>query len=165
MAKQKTVVPFHGTQEQEKQLRKIIADNKDMPGALMPILQQAQGVYGYLPIEVQTIIAEGLNISLEEVYQVVTFYAQFSLNPTGKHRVAVCLGTACYVRGSQKVLDRVEKELGIKVGETTKDGMFTLQATRCLGACGLAPVMMINDEVYGRLTESEVPSILEKYKG
>ena len=111
MAKQKTVVPFHGTQEQEKQLLKIIADHKDVPGALMPVLQQAQELYGYLPIEVQTKIAEGLGISMEEVYEVVTFYAQFSLNPTGKHRVAVCLGTACYVKGAQNILEELEKQL------------------------------------------------------
>ena len=135
MAKQKTVVPFRGTQEQEKALDKIIADHKDMQGALMPVLQQAQELYGYLPIEVQTRIAEGLGISLEEVYQVVTFYGQFSLNPNGKHRVAVCLGTACYVKGAQTILEELEKQLGIKAGGTTPDGVFTLEATRCLGCC------------------------------
>ena len=163
MAKQKTVVPFHGTQEQEKQLRKIIADNKDVPGALMPILQKAQDLYGYLPIEVQTIIAEGLGISIEEVYQVVTFYAQFSLNPIGKHRVAVCLGTACYVKGSQNILDELEKQLGVKAGGTTPDGVFTLEATRCLGCCGLAPVIVVDDEVYGRLVPADIKGILAKY--
>jgi len=163
MAKQKTVVPFHGTQEQEKQLRKIIADNKDVPGALMPILQKAQDLYGYLPIEVQTIIAEGLGISIEEVYQVVTFYAQFSLNPIGKHRVAVCLGTACYVKGSQNILDELEKQLGVKAGGTTPDGVFTLEATRCLGCCGLAPVIVVDEEVYGRLVPADIKGILAKY--
>lgn len=163
MAKQKTVVPFAGTKEQEEKLRKIIADNKDMPGALMPILQQAQDVYGYLPIEVQTIIAEGLGISIEEVYQVVTFYAQFSLNPTGKHRVAVCLGTACYVKGSQNILDQLEQLLGISAGGTTPDGLFTLEATRCLGCCGLAPVMVVDGEVFGRLVPGDVKGILAKF--
>ncbi len=163
MAKQKTVVPFHGTQEQEKQLRKIIADHKDVQGSLMPVLQKAQDLYGYLPIEVQTIIAEGLDISLEEVYQVVTFYAQFSLNPTGKHRVAVCLGTACYVKGSQNILDELEKQLGIKAGATTPDGVFTLEATRCLGCCGLAPVIVVDEEVYGRLVPADIKGILAKY--
>ena len=163
MAKQKTVVPFRGTQEQEKQLYKIIADHKDVPGALMPVLQQAQELYGYLPIEVQTKIAEGLGISIEEVYEVVTFYAQFSLNPNGKHRVAVCLGTACYVKGSQNILEELEKQLGIKAGGTTADGVFTLEATRCLGCCGLAPVIVVDDEVYGRLVPADIKGILAKY--
>ncbi|HWP21985.1 MAG TPA: NADH-quinone oxidoreductase subunit NuoE [Candidatus Cryosericum sp.] len=163
MAKQKTAVPFHGTQEQEKQLRKIIADHKDVPGALMPVLQLSQEVYGYLPIEVQNIIAEGLGISLEEVYQVVTFYGQFSLNPSGKHRVAVCLGTACYVKGSQNILEELEKQLGVKAGGTTPDGVFTLEATRCLGCCGLAPVIVVDDEVYGRLVPADIKGILAKY--
>lgn len=163
MAKQKTVVPFHGTQEQEKQLYKIIADHKDVPGALMPVLQQAQELYGYLPIEVQTKIAEGLGISLEEVYEVVTFYAQFSLNPNGKHRVAVCLGTACYVKGAQNILEELEKQLGVKAGGTTADGVFTLEATRCLGCCGLAPVIVVDEEVYGRLVPADIKGILAKY--
>ena len=163
MAKQKTVVPFQGTAEQEQRLRKVIADNKDMQGALMPVLQQAQDIYGYLPIEVQKIIAEGLDVSLESVYQVTTFYSQFALNPTGKHRVAVCLGTACYVKGSQAILDELEKQLGVKAGGTTPDGNFTLEATRCLGCCGLAPVIMIDDEVHGRLVPSDIKNILAQY--
>ena len=163
MAKQKTVVPFKGTPEQEMQLRKIIAEYKDTEGALMPVLQKAQDLYGYLPIEVQTIIAEGLGLSIEQVYQVVTFYAQFALNPTGKHRIAICLGTACYVKGAQGVLDELEKELGIKAGGTTPDGMFTLEATRCLGCCGLAPVIMVDDDVHGRMTPKDVKTILAQY--
>ena len=115
-------------------------------------------------MDVQEYIADALGTTLSEVYGVATFYSQFSLQPKGKYVVGVCLGTACYVRGSQKVLDKVLKELSIDVGGTTEDGMFTIQATRCLGACGLAPVMMINDEVYGRLTDAEIPAILEKYK-
>ena len=164
MAKQKTVVPFQGTPEQEQQLREVIASYRDTPGALMPVLQKAQDIYGYLPIEVQTIIAEELGLSLEQVYQVVTFYSQFALNPTGKYRIAVCLGTACYVKGSQNILDELEKQLGIKAGGSTPDGLFTLEATRCLGCCGLAPVMMVNDEVYGRLTVKDVGDILAKYR-
>ncbi len=164
MAKQKTVVPFKGTAEQEKQLREMIASYKGTEGAMMPVLQKAQGIYGYLPIEVQTIIAEGLGVSLEEVYQVVTFYGQFALNPTGEHRVAVCLGTACYVKGAQVILDELEKELGVKAGGTTADGVFTLEATRCLGCCGLAPVMMIDDEVYGRLVPEDIKGIIAKYR-
>ena len=130
----------------------------------MPVLQAAQNIFDCVSLDVQEYIADALGTTLSEVYGVATFYSQFSLQPKGKYVVGVCLGTACYVRGSQKVLDRVEKELGIKVGETTADNLFTIQATRCLGACGLAPVMMINDEVYGRLIDSEVPGILEKYK-
>ena len=164
MAKQKTVVPFRGTQEQEKALDKIIADHKDMQGALMPVLQQAQELYGYLPIEVQTRIAEGLGISLEEVYQVVTFYGQFSLNPNGKHRVAVCLGTACYVKGSGDIYEKFAKELGVKDGACTEDGMFSLEACRCIGACGLAPVITVNEDVHGRLTVQDVEKIIDSYK-
>ena len=164
MAKQKTVVPFKGTAEQEAKLREVIAAHRDMQGALMPVLQKAQDIYGYLPIEVQSIIAEGLELSLEQVYQVVTFYSQFALNPTGKYRIAVCLGTACYVKGAQQVLDELEKELGVKAGGTTPDGVFTLEATRCLGCCGLAPVIMVNDEVYGRLVPEDVKGIIAKYR-
>jgi NADH-quinone oxidoreductase E subunit len=150
--------------EKFEQLQKAIEEHKDQKGALMPVLQAAQEIFGCVPLDVQEYIADTLDTTLSEVYGVATFYSQFSLQPKGKYVVGVCLGTACYVRGSQKVLDRVEKELGIKVGETSANSLFTLQATRCLGACGLAPVMMINDEVYGRLTDDEIPGILEKYK-
>lgn len=163
MAKQKTVVPFHGTPDQELQLQKVIDAHKDTQGALMPVLQKAQEIYGYLPIEVQTMVAKGLGLSIEEVYQVVTFYSQFTLNPNGKYRVAVCLGTACYVKGSQTVLEELEKELGVKAGSTTPDAKFTLEATRCLGCCGLAPVMVVNDDVYGRLVPEDVKGIIAKY--
>lgn len=141
-----------------------IARHKGEPGALMPVLQEAQNIFGYVPQDVQQIIADGLGTTLAEVYGVATFYAQFSLEPKGQYVVGVCLGTACYVKGSQKVLDKLSEELKIPVGKTTPDGVFTLNATRCLGACGLAPVMMINDEVYGRLTPDEVPAILNKYR-
>ena len=163
MAKQKTVVPFRGTPDQELALMKLIDKYKGTEGALMPVLQQAQDIYGYLPIEVQAKIAEGLGLSIEQVYQVVTFYAQFSLNPVGKYRVAVCMGTACYVKGSQLVLDELEKQLGVKAGSTTPDAKYTLEATRCLGCCGLAPVMTINDDVYGRLEPKDIKDILAKY--
>lgn len=163
MAKRKTAVPFLGTQEQEVKLREIIESFKDQKGALMPILQKAQVLYGYLPIEVQTIIAQELCLSLSEVYGVVTFYAQFTLNPKGENRVSVCLGTACYVKGSANILSKVEEILGIEEGGITPDGKFSLDATRCIGACGLAPVMVINDEVYGQLVPEDVPDILNKY--
>jgi len=164
MAKQKTVVPFSGTPEQEAKLKEVITSYRDVRGALMPVLQKAQDIYGYLPVEVQIMIAEGLGLSLEEVYSVVTFYSQFSLNPIGKYRVSVCLGTACYVKGAQAILDELEKELGIKAGGTTPDGVFTLEATRCLGCCGLAPVMTVGEDVYGRLMPEEVRGILDKYR-
>ena len=146
------------------ELQKAIDEHKNEKGALMPVLQAVQGIFGCVPMDVQEYIADALGTTLSEVYGVATFYSQFSLQPKGKYVIGVCLGTACYVRGSQKVLDKVLKELSVEVGGTTDDGMFTIQATRCLGACGLAPVMMINDEVYGRLTDVEIPAILEKYK-
>ena len=163
MAKTKTAVAFRGTAEQERKLLEIISKHRQQQGALMPILQQAQELYGYLPIEVQTIIARELKLSLEEVYQVVTFYGQFTLNPKGQYRISVCLGTACYVKGAAAILSRVEERLGIEAGSITPDGKFSLDATRCIGACSMAPVMTINDEVYGRLTPDEVDKILDKY--
>lgn len=159
----KSTIPFKGTPEQEAKLREIIASHKDTPGALIPVLHEAQGVYGYLPIEVQTIIAEGLGIPLAEVYGVVTFYAQFSLNPKGQYEIGVCLGTACYVKGSGDILEKFKQILGIDVGECTPDGKFSLTATRCVGACGLAPVVTVNEDVYGRLTVDDVQGILDKY--
>ena len=155
---------FKGTPEQEKALRAKLAELKDVQGALMPALQEAQGIYGYLPKEVQIIIAEELGVSLSEVYGVATFYSQFSLVPKGKYQIAVCLGTACYVKGSGEVLAEIEKEIGIKAGEITEDGKYSIDATRCIGCCGLAPVMTVNGEVYGRLTPKMIPEILAKYK-
>ena len=146
-----------------EQLAQVIAELKDQPGALMPVMQKAQGIFGCLPMDVQKIIAEGLGVTLSEVYGVATFYAQFTLEPSGKYIISVCLGTACYVKGAQKVLDKLSEVLEVPFGKTTADGLFTLNPTRCLGACGLAPVMMINDEVYGRLTPEQIPGILEKY--
>ena len=160
---EKNQVPFSGTLAQELQLKEVIAARKEQPGCLMPVLQQAQEIYGYLPIEVQAIVAEGLGISLSEVYGVATFYSQFRLNPKGIYRISICLGTACYVKGAAKVLEAVERKLGIQVGECTPDGLFSLESCRCVGACGLAPVMMINDEVFGRMTPEQVPVILEDY--
>ena len=151
--------------EQRKKLDAVIKASRNTPGCLMHILQEAQAIYGYLPIEVQKVIAEGLGISLSEVYGVVTFYSQFSLSPKGKHRISVCLGTACYVKGSDKILEELEKQLGIKCGECTEDGLFSIDSCRCVGACGLAPVMMIGDEVYGKLTPDMVKGILDSYRG
>jgi len=163
MAKRKTAVPFRGTPEQEAELKALIAAHKDMHGALMPVLQQAQEIYGYLPVEVQSMIAEGLCLPLEEVYGVVTFYSQFSLNPKGKYKIAVCMGTACYVKGAGDIMDRICHMLDIEDGGITKDGKFSVDATRCIGACGLAPVITINENVYGRLALDDVDGIMQKY--
>lgn len=153
-----------GTEEQAAKLNAVIEESKSTPGCLMHILQEAQAIYGYLPLPVQKTIAEGLNISLSEVYGVATFYSQFSLKPKGKYKISICLGTACYVKGSDKILQEVEKELGIKVGECTEDGLFSIDSCRCVGACGLAPVMMINEDVHGRLKPEMVKGILDSYR-
>ena len=163
MAKE-AVIPFKGTAEQEAELMSVIARYKDQDGALIPVLHQAQEIYGYLPIEVQTMIADGLSVPLAEVYGVVTFYTQFSLNPKGEYKVGVCLGTACYVKGSGDILNKFKELLGIDVDGCTSDGKFSLEATRCIGACGLAPVFTINEDVYGRITADDVPGILAKYQ-
>lgn len=159
----KTVVPYNGTPEQEERLRQIITEHKGQPGATMPVLQAAQDIFGYLPEEVQIMVAEGLDIPLSEVYGVASFYAQFSMNPKGRHQVSVCLGTACYVKGAADILSAVEQKLGIKTGSITNDGKFSLDACRCVGACGLAPVMMVGSDVYGRLTPDQVGPILDRY--
>lgn len=156
-------VPFKGTPEQEAQLLQIIEEHKGEKGALMPILQKAQGIYGYLPIEVQKIISDNTGIPLEKIYGVVTFYAQFSLYPKGEYTISVCLGTACYVKGSGDIYEKLQEKLGIAGGECTADGKFSLEACRCIGACGLAPVLTVNEDVFGRLTVDDVDSILEKY--
>ncbi len=154
---------FKGTKAQEEKLMAVIEQNKEIPGALLPVLHEAQEIYGYLPIEVQQMVADGLGVSLSEVYGVATFYSRFSLTPKGKYQISVCLGTACYVKGSDKILAEVENKLGIKSGECTPDGLFSIDSCRCVGACGLAPVMMIGEEVYGKLTPKEVGAILDKY--
>ncbi len=150
--------------EKYEALQKVIDSLKDVPGALMPIMQQAQEIFGYLPEDVQNYIAKGLDIPVSDVYGVATFYAQFKLQPVGKYNISVCMGTACYVKGSNLVLSKLEEVLQVPAGNTTADGLFTLNATRCLGACGLAPVIMVNDDVYGRLTPDEIPAIIEKYR-
>lgn len=152
------------TLEAQEKLGIIINEQKHDPGALMYVLHEAQELLGFIPYEVQRFIAEKLNISLAEVYGVVTFYTGFSTTPVGKYKIGVCLGTACYVKGSDKVLEKVEKILGIKAGETSKDGLYSIDATRCIGACGLAPVMTVNDDVYGKITPEDVDDIIKKYK-
>ncbi len=157
-------IPFKGTEEQKQQLLKVINDLRDTSGCLMPIMQAAQDIYGYLPYEVQKIISDELGVPVEKVYGVATFYAQFNLNPKGENTVSVCLGTACYVKGSGLVLEEIEKQLGIGDGECTSDGKFSLDTCRCVGACGLAPVMLVNEDVYGKVTPDQVKGILDKYK-
>lgn len=145
------------------QLYKVIDQNKYIKGSLMLILHKAQGIFGCVPLKVQQEISNRLNIPLAEIYGVVTFYSHFTLEPRGKFTIGVCLGTACYVKGAGGILNKVKEELNIEVGKTTDDRKFTLEATRCIGACGLAPVMTINEDVYGNIKEIDIPSILKKY--
>ena len=163
MLKKLSTVPFKGTAEQNARLQAVIDANKHDKSRLMAVMQEAQGIYDYLPIEVQKMIAEGMGVSLEKVYGVATFYAQFSLTPKGECHISVCLGTACYVRGSGEIYDKLQEVLGISGDACTPDRKFSLTACRCIGACGLAPVLTVNDEVYGRLTADDVPGIVAKY--
>ena len=163
MIKKLSNLPFQGTKEQEEKLKAVIDANKHDKSRLMAVMQEAQAIYDYLPIEVQNMIAEGMDIPLEKVYGVATFYAQFSLTPKGDYHIAVCLGTACYVKGSGAIYDKLQEVLGISGDECTTDRKFSLTASRCIGACGLAPVLTVNEDVYGRLTTDDVSRILEKY--
>ena len=164
MGTQVNTVPFAGTKEQEEALLKVIADHKEEKGALMPILQKAQEIYGYLPIEVQTIISNEMNVPLEKVYGIVTFYSQFSLNPKGKYNISVCLVTACYVKGSGDIFNKLQEMIGVEDGGCTEDGQFSLESCRCIGACGLAPVLTINEDVYGKLSVDDLEGVLAKYR-
>ena len=164
MLKKLSTVPFNGTKEQEAQLKAIIEENKCDKSRLMAVMQEAQGIYGYLPMEVQNMIAEGMEVPLEKVYGVSTFYAQFSLTPKGEYNVSVCLGTACYVMGSGEIYEKLQEVLGIGAEECTPDRKFSLTACRCIGACGLAPVFTVNEEVYGRLGVGDVEGIIAKYR-
>lgn len=164
MQKRISNLPFTGTPEQKQKLDEIIERHREQKGAILPVLQEAQEVYGYLPVEVQGMIADGLGISLEEVYGVSTFYSQFSLTPKGRYNISICLGTACYVKGAAAVLDKLTETLGIQPEECTPDGKFSLTACRCVGACGLAPVLTVNGDVYGRMTPEEVKQVLARYE-
>ena len=163
MQKKISSLPFKGTPEQEQKLQAVIAANRQDPSKLMAVMQEAQEIYGYLPIEVQEMIADGMNVPLEKVYGVATFYAQFALSPKGTYNISVCLGTACYVKGSGDLFNRLSEKLGLGADECTEDGRFSLTACRCIGACGLAPVLTVNEDVYGRLTVDDVDGILAKY--
>ena len=151
-------------EEKKKELAQIIEKYKDDQGPLIPVLHEAQRIFGYLPFEVQLQISEGLGIPLAEVYGVVTFYTGFSIKPKGKYRINVCLGTACYVKGAEAVLDKFRTVLSLNAGDCTEDQKFSLDACRCIGACGLAPAVMINDDVYGNVTPEDVETILKNYE-
>ncbi|NPV69132.1 MAG: NADH-quinone oxidoreductase subunit NuoE [Firmicutes bacterium] len=151
-------------EEIDRRIEEVIARYKGVPSGLIQVLHQVQIAYGYLPKEVLLKVSEGLGVPLNEVYGVATFYAFFSLKPKGKYNVQVCKGTACYVRGAQRVIERLEKELGIPAGDTTDDHKFSIEIVRCLGACGLGPVFMIGEDVHARLKPDMVPGILGAYK-
>ena len=163
MLKKLSSLPFNGTAEQEAKLNALIEQNKSDKSRLMAVMQGAQDIYGYLPVEVQNKIAEGMDVPLEKVYGVATFYAQFALSPKGENHIAVCLGTACYVKGSGDIYNKLQEVLGIGGDECTADRKFSLAASRCIGACGLAPVLTVNEDVYGRLTTDDVAGIVAKY--
>ncbi|SNX55136.1 NAD(P)H-dependent oxidoreductase subunit E [Thermoanaerobacterium sp. RBIITD] len=152
--------------EEEKinKFKNIMDELKNKEGSLIAVMNEAQEIFGYLPIEVQQFISEEMNVPLTEIFGIATFYSRFTLKPSGKYKIGLCLGTACYVKGSSMVLEKLKEKLGISVGDVTNDGKFSLEATRCLGACGLAPVMMINGEVFGRLTPDDIDDILKKYE-
>jgi NADH:ubiquinone oxidoreductase subunit E len=154
----------HGCAEKYQKLDEILQEYKGVQGGLIPVLHQAQLLFGYLPHDVLVRIAEELDLPLSEIYGVSSFYSFFSLKPRGKYTVSVCMGTACYVKGAPALLEKIKETLQVEDGETTKDGLFTLDTTRCVGACGLAPVLTIGDDVYGRVTPDKVPEIFERYR-
>lgn len=151
-------------QKKINQLKAFIQKNKGKKGYLIPILYEAQSLFGYLPPEIQKIVANEMDIAESEVMGVVTFYSYFRSQPVGRHMITVCMGTACYVRGAKKILEALQEKLGIKMGETTPDRRFSLGTQRCFGSCGMAPVMMIDDDSHGRLSPSKLDQILEQYK-
>ena len=163
MLKKISTIPFTDTPEQSAKLDAVIAECTGDASMLMHVMQEAQSIYGYLPFEVQQKIADGMKVPLEKVYGVATFYAQFALSPKGKYDISVCLGTACDVKGAQELLDELSAQLGISAEECTADGKFSLTACRCIGACGLAPVLTVNEDVYGKITAADIKGILAKY--
>ena len=150
-------------QEKYARIGGVIEEYRDREGSLIQILHMAQGIYGYLPLELLQFISEKLDLPLSEVYGVTTFYSFFSTRPRGENTVRVCLGTACYVRGGKKIIERIREILGVEIGGTTPDGKFTLEVMRCIGACGLAPAITINDKVYKQVNPDKLQAILEKY--
>jgi NADH:ubiquinone oxidoreductase subunit E len=165
VAQEKPVeAPVEITAEQYKKIDAIVEKYRDKPGSLIPVLQQAQEVVGYLPHVVQRYIAKGMKMSPSVVFGVATFYSFFTLVPRGKHVIRVCLGTACYVKRSEEILDKLKDELDIEVGEITRDKKYSLEAVRCLGACGLAPVVVIGQDTYGDVAATKVMEIVKKYE-
>lgn len=156
-------VPYQGTAEQEAQFAEMLARYKGTKSPLIPVMEEAQTIFGYLPEKILEAISEELGITLAKIYGVATFYSFFSLYPKGQYQISVCLGTACYVKGSGDLYDKLQEKLGIKGGMCTDDGKFSLDNCRCVGACGLAPVILINDDVYGRVTADQLDAILAKY--
>lgn len=150
--------------EKYRQLEEVIARYEREPGQLIRILQQAQDIFGYLPEEVQTYIAGRLDIPVSEVNGVVTFYSLFHTEPQGKYKINVCLGTACYVQGAREILQEFRERLDLKAGDTSADGLFTVKSTRCLGACGLAPVLTVDEKVFGQFKRRDVAALLRKYR-
>ncbi len=150
--------------EKIENFKMFIQDHKDTSGVLMPVLQEAQNVFGYLPLEILQLISRTLNIPMAEIYGVATFYAQFSFVPKGENIISVCLGTACYVKGAQAVLEEIESQLGIKAGFTTPDLQFSINSTRCVGDCSLAPVIVINEDIYPKVGKNDIKGLIEKYK-
>lgn len=146
-----------------KELDSVIEKHKEKKGSLIPVLNDIQKKVGYLPLEVQKYVSEELKIPMSEIYGVISFYSIFNTEPKGQHTIGVCMGTACYVKGAEDIRDKIKEELEIEVGETSENNKFTMTVTRCLGTCSMAPVIMIDDKVYGELTPEKVPEILEKY--
>lgn len=152
------------SEEQKAELFNEIKELKKLPGPLMPILHEAQRIFGCIPIEVQKIISQETGVTVSEINGVVTFYSSFTLNPKGEHIVGVCLGTPCYVRGAQTIMNAVKEELGVEIGQTTKDGYYTLDAIRCIGTCGMAPVMSMDDDVYGEINVTKAKKLIKEYR-
>ncbi len=146
------------------ELKEFIENLDETKGELITVLHKAQEIFGYLPMEVQEFISENMNIPMSEIYGVITFYSFFTTTPKGEYPISVCMGTACYVNGAEKILNEIQRELGIKVGETTSDGKFSLDVLRCIGACGMAPVILIGKKTYGRVKADEVKNILKEYR-
>jgi NADH-quinone oxidoreductase subunit E/NADP-reducing hydrogenase subunit HndA len=149
--------------DQVDKIKEICKSFDNKPGELINVLHKVQGEFGYLPAEIQEVVARELNVSVAKVYGVVTFYSYFTMIPKGKHPISICTGTACYVRGAEVVLEEFKKELNIEVGESTGDGKFSISCLRCVGACGLAPVVMVGDKTYGRVSPEMVKDILAEY--
>ena len=164
MKKARSTAAFVDSAENKKALLSALDGLKGMKGSLLPAMQAAQEIYGYLPIEVQEYISQEMDVPMSEIYGVATFYSQFNLAPKGEFKISVCLGTACYVKNAQDIFDKISARLGIKNDECTADGKFSLEACRCIGACGLAPVVTINEDVYGNLLLADVDKMLDNYK-